>query len=170
MNLATPSTGYGRVAPDQSNRPKPYEEVFQRHLDGHGWDYLVEPDKLLHQPFAAGRPLRGMTPDIRLTLPVDGLVVYLELTEADRFASARQLPARVRRHNRRQARSRRPYISPAEYLALKRQKIATTMALHPGVVVVLIDFACQQAIYDRPDLLDEMIAEAVAQRLTVQAA
>jgi hypothetical protein len=161
---------YGRVPPDQSNRAKPYEDTFHRYLDASGWNYDVEPDKLLHQPYVPNRPLRGMAPDIRLTNTVDGLTVYLELTEADRFVTPEQLPSQIRRKNRRHSRSHKPYISPAAYLELKRQKIRLTMDLHPGVVIVLIDYATQQAIYALPGLLQAMIDQEITQRLLLPAA
>jgi hypothetical protein len=164
MTTAVFREEYGRVSPDQSNQPKPYEDAFHRYLDAHGEAYEVEPDKLLHQPYAPNRPLKGMAPDIRLAQPVDGFTVYLELTEADRFVSSRQLPPHVRRKNRRSSRSHKPYISPADYLELKRQKISTTMSFHPGVVIVLIDYATQQLIYARPALLREMIRDEVTGR------
>jgi hypothetical protein len=132
--------------------------------------YDVEPDKLLHQPYAPNRPLRGMAPDIRLAGTTDGLTVYLELTEADRFVTPEQLPSRIRRKNRRHSRSHKPYISPAAYLELKRQKIRLTMDLHPGVVIVLIDYATQQAIYALPGLLQTLIDQEVARRLILPAA
>ncbi len=154
---------YPRVQPDQSNPPKPYELMFQKFLSAHGYSFRVEPDKLLHQPYRPGHSIRGMTPDIRLEQPVLGYTIYLELTEADRFVTARQLPAKVRQRNRQHARSHRSYISPAQYLALKTAKIQLTMQLHPNVVIVLIDYATQQAIYAQPNLLTELISRPIKQ-------
>jgi hypothetical protein len=157
------------VRPSDDPRPRPHhangERRFAAFLKLKGWRFLWEPDTFHGLPPATpDGAIRAFTPDVKLLrTPRLCLLqpVYLELTEADRYDSPAKLPARIKRKNLRSSLSGQPYISPAEYLARKRDKIALAEQAHPGLRVILVPHALQQEILADPALLERLVEAAL---------
>jgi hypothetical protein len=113
--------------------------------------------------------LKAFTPDL-LILGRYGSAfsdpVYLELTTADLYLKPRQLPAAVLAKNHRLSASGKQYVSPAEYLRLKRTKITAAIKVHPELVLALLT-AVDQAFYlTYPEQLISLISGMVDTRIS----
>lgn len=136
------------------------EDIFVALLDELGFVYLIEPDTLEIEPRHIGHTAKGITPDIKLVALPDGRQVdgfYIELTIADRFLYAGQLPKRVRDKNRKSGLSRKEFIKHTKYFLLKRAKIAAALANHDADILLLTG-ADQDAILAEPQLLSTLLA------------
>jgi hypothetical protein len=139
------------------------ERAFADHLDRLGWKYEWEPVTFYGlPPITKGGSERAFTPDVKLVSipnrPLDE-AVYLELTEADRFISPADLPEAILRKNIKFSSSKKPFISPAEYLARKSAKISHAVRIH-RIRVVLLSYALQRDIFEDPEILLELVNQA----------
>jgi len=157
------------VRPADDPRPRPRrahgERRFAAFLKLGGWRFSWEPDTFHGlPPCSPGGAIRAFTPDVKLLwTPHHRLShpVYLELTEADRYDSPDKLSAKIQLKNCQSSHSGKPYISPAEYLARKREKIALAKQLHPGLTVILLPHALQLEILADPELLELLVESAI---------
>jgi hypothetical protein len=155
--------------PRPADNPNPHprdgsEANFAKLLDSLGWDYAWEAVTFPGLPPAkTGGPARAFTPDVKL-ISFNGQKlsepVYLELTEPDRYHSARALPKDIRRKNKRSSQSQREFIPAVEYLARKSIKIDDAIRIHK-IRVILLPYKLQLRIFKNPSLLLEL-AEAAA--------
>jgi hypothetical protein len=134
-----------------------------------------EPDTFALAMDRPGRSAPACTPDIRWRLGLTrrtrlanelGLhpselpeVIYLELSSADspRFDSEVKLPARVRRKNRMFSHSGQAYVTPEQYFVYKQERLEAARRRY-GVVIVLLRWVDQQAIFAQPIRLEALVA------------
>ena len=109
---------------------------------------------------------RRMLWAVRLGLTLDQIPerIYLELSSADFYLRPVQLPKRVMRHNELFSRSREAWVSPERYFVYKQERLEAARIRH-HVIIVLLRWQDQQAIFDHPAHLEEMILAEMAVRL-----
>jgi len=102
---------------------------------------------------------------IRLGLPIEEVptTIYLELSSADRHSPEVRLPRRIRRRNKRSGRSGKECVTPDVYLGHKNDRLEIARQIH-GIVILLLCWDNQLAIFRQPDKLEDMIAAELARR------
>lgn len=140
------------------------EEALCQLLKNLGVAYEYEPETFPLEYRPDGDISLGFTPDFKLPATAARGDLYLEETGADRYDHARKLPSAVRRKNRHHSRSRRSFISPAEYVRLKRQKIRRAESIY-GIKVILVTGHLLDQIEARPQLLLELIDAAASSHI-----
>ncbi len=154
-------------AADRATRPQPGsdEDRFMKLLQALGYDVQYECDSFTVPRWRRSnrRWIDGeFTPDLCIvgrfgeSFPE---ATYLELTQADMYTNAFQLPLLIRQKNRHSSHSRKPYISPDEYLARKRKKIAKAVHCAAGSgtvlrVALLTSVEQSQLLQDSSALID----------------
>lgn len=121
------------------------EQKFYDWLVQHGWEIAGWEC----QDFHLGQN-NWLRPDCKLASGV-----FLEHTDADTHMSKWVLSAETRRNNRKKP-SGKSYISPMEYLARKRERIALAEKRH-GITIVLLPAMVRDKIEQDPTLLQRLI-------------
>ncbi|MEO7617534.1 MAG: hypothetical protein ABIS59_01705 [Candidatus Saccharibacteria bacterium] len=142
----------------------PSEAAFESFLDAQSYAYLKEKITFPFEKPKRGRTPRGVTPDYQILGRADGTVysdLFIEICEADRFLKRSALPLRVQRKNLRTSDSRKAFIMAAEYLKRKRARMRRAEQIY-GVTILVVTYAEQQVIFERPELFDAMIQSRLA--------
>ena len=124
----------------------------------------------------------GCTPDIRWRIGIIrrmrlasklelGLadipsVIYLELCSADRHPSPLSMSARSLNKNSQFSRSGKSWVTPEQYLEYKQERLEAARRRY-GIVIVLLCWADQQAIFACPERLEELMLAELQRRLPV---
>ena len=141
----------------------PSERAFEKFLDEHRYTWQKESVRFELGAAPRGQSAKAVTPDYQiLALPTGETFtgLFIELCEADRYTTRRALPLAVRTKNLKHSASKKAYISPAEYLARKRQRMQQAESLY-AVRIMVLPYARQQAIFANPVLLEEAIEKAL---------
>lgn len=152
---------------DPTAHPLDHESDFCLFLRRSGYRTSYEQTTFPLRRERGGKSADRFTPDVRIVRLPDGtdvsmLLIFLELTEADLYLKATDLPVPIRRKNRRHSRSRRAYITPEQYLKAKRSKIKRAKVQYPDLQVLLLPHYEQLALMADGFALDEQINELVA--------
>ncbi len=140
------------------------EREFEEFLASEQYIFTKEQDRFDLEVVAEGKTPKAVTPDYRIMFSPDGQIhecLFIELCEADRYIRRTSLPLAVQDKNRRHAASRKAYISPAEYLRRKRERMQKAEGKY-GVVILVLTYADQQAVIAQPQLLKRMIDHRMA--------
>lgn len=135
------------------------EREFEEFLTLERYVFTKEQDRFDLEDKVEGKTPKAVTPDYRVIVTPDGEIresLFIELCEADRYIRRTSLPLAVQANNRRHAASRKAYISPAEYLRRKRERMQKAEGMY-GVVILVLTYADQQAVILQPYLLRRMI-------------
>jgi hypothetical protein len=135
------------------------EREFENFLASQHYGFTKELERFELGAAVEGKTPQAVTPDYRILIMPNGELyqnLFIELCEADRYIRRTSLPQSVQEKNRRHGASRKAYISPAEYLRRKRERMQKAEGRY-GVVILVLTYADQQAIMGNPDLLERMI-------------
>ena len=135
------------------------EREFEEFLAFEHYVFTKELDRFDLEDVAEGKTPKAVTPDYRIIVTSNGDIhenLFIELCEADRYIHRTSLPLAVQDKNRRHGASRKAYISPAEYLRRKRERMQKAEGKY-RVVILVLTYADQQAVIAQPGLLKRMI-------------
>ena len=136
------------------------EDIFMALLTRLGYEFEIEPDTLEIEEYRPGVTAKGVTPDVKLLALPDGRTVgglYIELTIADHFLAASQLPAHVLIKNFLESDSGEDFIASRDYLQRKQLKIDAALR-HHDVDIILLDSVAQANIIATPSQLAVVLA------------
>lgn len=140
------------------------EREFEEFLASEQYVFTKESDRFDLENVVEGKTPQAVTPDYRIIYASDGGAhqnLFIELCEADRYIRRTALPRSVQEKNRRHGASGKAYISPAEYLRRKRERMQKAEGKY-GVVILVLTYADQQAVIAQPSLLKRMIDHRMA--------
>ena len=129
----------------RGNRRSESEQIFHDWLIEHGYEVVGWESIDLH----LGKT-NWLRPDFLLSSGV-----YLEHTDADVMVHAWMLSAEIRQQNRTKS-SGKAFLPPLHFLERKRRRIRRAERLN-HVTIVLLPATVRQQIFQRPELLEELI-------------
>lgn len=145
----------------------PSEVDFEQFMLDQGYVFVKEPYRF--DISRGDHPDREVQPDFYITQTPDGVEqthLFIEITQPDRFPSVLTLPKRVRKWNRLHSQSKQAYITVEEYMIRKRSRMQRAESRH-GIIIIVLDYAAQQAIFANPSILEAKIIKRLAPSRTL---
>lgn len=135
------------------------EKPFEDFLIEQGYSFLKEPVRFNFGPTGGRKTPEAVEPDYQILLTPDGVEherLFIEITEADRYLSRRDLPAATVVKNLKRAASGKPFIPGDDYLIRKRIRMLRAEQMY-SVIIIVLNFAEQQEVFADPHLLTRLI-------------